>query len=258
MSIVRNLEVPAVTDFDLESANAEHAAITAPERLLSADETFGDGMYALASFGTQASLSLDHLDRLGLRTPVIFLDTGFYPQETYDFKAGALSRFLKNRELLEYGPPQSVIEYVKDEELWRHNKPLYDWAIKERYLELAVQELGATALVTGVHRDQTKNREDMEPLGVSKDGQVMVRAFVDWTDEKVYRYIEDNGLPTHPLYPGRKWVGDVHFMNGEKTECGIHLNENGKFVPGMDPKIVRSIVSRLVELDPEAPISMVA
>lgn len=233
-----SVEVAPRLEFDIRAANNELESMTPSERLLWADETFGDGLHALTSCGTQASLVLDHINKLGMRSSVIFLNTGFYPEETYDFKEDELSEFWADREFHEFGPPSpSVLNYIKQKELWKpgpreiregkKSRDIYDETIKGKYLRQAVQELGATALITGVHRDQTEHRSSMGPLGRGKDGQIMVRAFVDWTEGQVYDYIEKNNLPTHPLYPERTYVGDVNFM--EKTECGIHF-EDGKLV----------------------------
>lgn len=244
-------------DIDLAEANRSLEAMNAEERLLWAQEEFGENLYALTSCGTQASLVLDHINKLGMSCSVVFLDTGFYPPETYRFKDDQLTRYWQDRELYEFGPPPEVVDYVEELRLAYTNKPLYDWAIKGRYFTQAAETLGATAFITGIHRDQTENRSDMEPLGFNKDGNVMVRAFVDWADADVYEHIERNGLPTHPMYPERTFVGDVHFMDeAEKVECGIHIDEQGNIARGMDPKQVELIVARLVELDPEAPVGV--
>lgn len=256
-TISSTLENPLL--LDLQAANEELQGLPAAERIRWAYERYGHGLHVLTSCGTQASLVLDHINKLDIPSPVVFLNTGFYPQATYDFKNGALAVFWQNRPFHEYGPPQSVVDYVREQELAYRNENLYDWAVKGRYLTKAIGELGVTAMVTGIHRDQTEARKNMKPLGLNKDGKVMVRAFVDWTDEEVYGYIEDNGLPTHPLYPERKFVGDVHFMHeNRKRECSIHLDEYGKIVQGMSPGTTRLILDRLVELDTEAPVGMQA
>lgn len=249
--------LPTASALDLDAANEELADLSAEERIEWAFDNFGRGLHVLTSCGTQASLVLEHVNRLDIPSPVIFLNTGFYPKETYDFKNGALAPFWQNRAFHEFGPPQSVIDYVREQELAYTNENLYDWAVKGRYLTKAVGELGVTALITGIHRDQTEERKGMKPLGLNKDGRVMVRAFVDWTDDEVYGYIESNQLPTHPMYPERKFVGDIHFMDEtQKHECGMHLDASGKIVRGMDPQMTKLIFDRLVELDPEAPVSM--
>jgi phosphoadenosine phosphosulfate reductase len=253
-----SVEISPMTKPELDQASQEQETWTAEERLLNADEVYGENLGALTSCGTQASLVLHHINKLDLKSPVIFLNTGFYPKATYDFKNGELAQFWKDREFHEFGPPPAVVEYVRDERLAYTNKELYDWAVKGRYLTQAIGALGIEALITGVHRDQTANRSTMGPLGHNNNGKVMVRAFVDWTDEQVYGFIEENKLPTHPMYPESKFVGDVHFLHAnEKVECGIHIDrETGRMVRGMDPELTALIFDRLVELDPEAPVGM--
>ena len=65
-----------------------------------------------------------------------------------------------------------------------------------------------------------------------------MRPLLDWTKKDVFYYMNDNGVPQHPLFEkGYSTVGDWHSsapdgsfstgrdtrFGGLKEECGIHL-----------------------------------
>ena len=48
-------------------------------------EQFGDGFALTTSFGIQAAVSLHLISQLDRRVPVIWVDTGYLPPETYRY-----------------------------------------------------------------------------------------------------------------------------------------------------------------------------
>ena len=69
--------------------------------------------------------------------------------------------------------------------------------------------------------------------------RLSLRPLLNWTNKDIFYYMEENNLPTHPLFiKGYSSVGDWHSCSpdgietkgrdtrfgGIKQECGIHTN----------------------------------
>jgi phosphoadenosine phosphosulfate reductase len=95
---------------------------------------------------------------------------------------------------------------------------------------------GADAWITGIRREQSPTRADAAKL--ERDAARGVWKFnplADWSDADIWRYVQRNDLPYHPLHddgydsigcapctlPGNgregRWAGQA------KTECGLHV-----------------------------------
>ncbi len=99
---------------------------------------------------------------------------------------------------------------------------------------------GYMAWFSGIRRDETASRRDRKVVEWDrKRGMVKVNPILDWTQEDIDNYIEDNGGLVNPLhYDGYPSIGCAPCTRpvapGEdprsgrwaglgKTECGIHL-----------------------------------
>jgi phosphoadenosine phosphosulfate reductase len=75
---------------DLVRARQEIAPLDAEGRLRWAWQTFGDGLVLTTSFGIQSAVLLHMVSRLGDTIsgpgiPVLWVDTGYLPAETYHY-----------------------------------------------------------------------------------------------------------------------------------------------------------------------------
>jgi phosphoadenosine phosphosulfate reductase len=100
----------------------------------------------------------------------------------------------------------------------------------------ALEELRVGTWFSGIRRVQASSRADT-PF-VQRIGEVYkVAPIADWNDRDIYRYLQANDLPYHPLWhEGYASIGDVHTtrrladvasleetrFNGLKRECGLH------------------------------------
>jgi len=94
---------------------------------------------------------------------------------------------------------------------------------------------GLDAWVTGVRREQSPTRTAAPKLGFDeRRGLWKVSPLADWTEDRVWEYLNEHDLPYNPLHdrgyssigcapctlPGSgregRWVGQ------DKTECGLH------------------------------------
>jgi phosphoadenosine phosphosulfate reductase len=230
---------PAVTATD-ESSVLE--ALTPPQRLDWARQRFGEGFALTTSFGIQSSVLLHMLSTLegAQQVPVIWVDTGYLPAETYRYADQLCQRFELNLHVA-----QSVMSPARMEalhgRLWETGKvedlELYHQLRKVEPLEATMASLNVTCWASGVRRGQTDHRSTMGWLEPIRD-RLSLRPLLSWTPRDVFYYMQEHDLPQHPLFDqGYSTVGDWHSsapdgadqsgrqtrFGGLKQECGIHL-----------------------------------
>ena len=104
----------------------------------------------------------------------------------------------------------------------------------------ALNDLGATATLAGLRRQQTAHRANMPVVGKQGD-RFKVAPILSWTTKDVFDYLKKHDLPFHPLHEkGYASIGDWHStrpitagdderagrFNGIKEECGLHMPES--------------------------------
>lgn len=188
-----------------------------------------------SSFQTQSVPLLHIVSRYFPKTEVLFIDTGFLFAETYRFKDDLqrllgfnLKELRSSKTYNEQLSNNGLFLYAHDtDKCCRINKvdPLNDYLKAGDYW------------ISGVRRDQTANRAAMAPVEKDKRGITRLHPILEWTARDVYNYINDNGLPKHPLdLAGYDSIGCVpcthpcgaerggRWEGSKKTECGLHTN----------------------------------
>jgi len=229
---------------DLAHARARLDSLGAYERVLWAMDVFGEGLAITTSFGIQSAVLLHLVSRAmaerTVRVPVVWVDTGYLPPETYRY-AEQLSGLLG----LVPHVAQAALSPARMEalhgRLWETGRvddlELYHRLRKVEPLDRALTELGVTCWASGVRGHQTDHRRSMALLdGVRQ--RWSLRPLLTWTNRDVYYYMQQHNLPQHPLFEqGYSTVGDWHSsgpddgalagretrFGGLKQECGIHL-----------------------------------
>lgn len=214
------------------------------ERLLWAWETFGEGLAITTSFGIQASVLLHLTSRLmaeqGARIPVIWVDTGYLPPETYRYAAQLSEQLRITPHVAQAAMTPARMEALHGR-LWETGDvadlELYHRIRKVEPLDSALQLLGVTCWASGVRGSQTDHRRSMALLDAVRQ-RWSLRPLLAWTNRDVYYYMQEHQLPQHPLFDqGYSTVGDWHSsapddgsasgratrFGGLKQECGIHL-----------------------------------
>jgi phosphoadenosine phosphosulfate reductase len=192
-----------------------------------AHEHFGDGLVVTCSF---ADAVLPHLVSQGAPgATVVLLDTQYLFAETIWFARGLTRDLDLNLQVME--------PLVDMDDRWQRDVESCCHVRKVEPLERALA--GRTGWVTGVRRVDAPTRANT-PV-VSHDllrDIVKINPLATWTDDDMAAYIEQEGLPEHPLtskgYPSigcwpctqpvaagadprsGRWAGLG------KTECGLH------------------------------------
>ncbi len=235
-------EISEILNMTLDEARA-HLALQHPqERIAWALEKFKSRFVLTSSFGIQSSVLLHMLHSLDAanEVPVIWVDTGYLPKETYIYADELKSKFDLNIQ-----PVQSSISPARMEalhgKLWETGSvgdlEKYHQIRKVKPLEDALSKFEVMCWASGVRGSQTDHRRGMTNLDLIR-GRYSLRPLLDWTSKDVFYYMKENDLPQHPLFEkGFSTVGDWHSSSpdtgevkgrntrfgGLKQECGIHM-----------------------------------
>ncbi|MCW6037380.1 phosphoadenylyl-sulfate reductase [Spirulina subsalsa FACHB-351] len=233
-----------VLTLDLPHINEQLAEAKSVEIVQWAASTFGSGLVMSTSFGIQAAVMLHLVTRVVPDIPVIWIDTGYLPTETYLFAEELTQRLNLNLQVYQSPMSPARMEALHGR-LWEQRDiealNRYDRIRKVEPMQRALQELGATAWLAGLRRHQTEHRKQLDV--VSQQGELYkVLPILTWHSRDVYEYLMKYDLPYHPLFDqGYVTVGDWHSsrpltaddqderdtrFHGLKQECGLHLPQS--------------------------------
>jgi len=234
-----DIPVAATSDMNPGELSAALSLLRAGERLRLLYEQLGDRLVASTSFGLQAAVMLHLIHEHAPKIPVVFIDTGFLFPETYQYMEDLTSRL--NLDLRIYQPTVSAARMqALWGNLWENGKDgadRYGLITKIEPMNRALRETGADVWLSGLRRTQSQTRAD-RPFVEQQKKTVKAYPILDWADAQVDLYFHQNGLPRHPLAEqGYVTMGDWHStrpvvdgdaeatrFNGEKFECGLHLD----------------------------------
>ncbi len=230
-----------VNQLDLTSLNQKFDQAEALELIEWGDKTFGKGMVMSTSFGIQSAVMLGLVTSVVPDVPVIWVDTGYLPVETYRFAEKLIKRLSLNIKVYQSPMSPARMEALYGR-LWEKGTVeafnQYDRIRKVEPMQRALDELKATAWLTGLRAKQTDHRKTLNRIETQGDRYKLL-PILNWSSRDVYMYLKANDLPYHPLWTeGYVSVGDAHSsrplsaddkdgratrFNGLKQECGIHI-----------------------------------
>ncbi|MFK7820069.1 MAG: phosphoadenylyl-sulfate reductase [Planctomycetaceae bacterium] len=204
---------------------------------------FGRKLVMSTSFGTQSAVTLHLATQIDPNVPVVWIDTGYLPKETYQY-ATTLTREL-GLNLHHYESHLSPFDMEKQYgRLWEGDDEadlnLYDQIRKVEPMQRALNELNAEGWVSGLRTQQTEFRQRLPAIRKTNDGRYRIYPILKWSSLDVQEYMKSIGLPQHPLTAnGYATVGDTHSsrpvskydkherdtrFRGRKQECGLHFD----------------------------------
>ncbi len=211
---------------------------SAHDRVRWAVEAFGGQLMLSTSFGIQSAVMLHLVNEVVPGIPVVFVDTGYLFPETYQFAETLTERLDLNLRIYRSQKSAAHQEAIHGK-LWEQGLAgleQYNLMNKVEPMNRAVQELKAQAWFSGLRRTQSSTRVE-RPVAEKQNKIWKVYPIIDWSDRDIYQYLQQNGLPYHPLWDqGYASVGDWHSsskimdgvdeensrFNGLKRECGLH------------------------------------
>ncbi|MDJ0713494.1 MAG: phosphoadenylyl-sulfate reductase [Prochloraceae cyanobacterium] len=226
---------------DLKAINLKLTDAEAPEIVEWAAATFNEGLVMTTSFGIQSAVMLHLITRVVPDIPVIWIDTGYLPKETYLFADELTQRLKLNLKVYQSPISPARMEAIHGR-LWEQNDVeslnLYDGLRKVEPMQRALKDLKATGWLAGLRSEQTNHRKTLQTVVLQGD-QYKILPILNWKSRDIYKYLKAYDLPYHPLFDlGYVTVGDWHSsrpltaddenerdtrFSGLKQECGMHL-----------------------------------
>jgi phosphoadenosine phosphosulfate reductase len=222
------------------SLQAFSEEFSAEEVVRWAVQAFGDGIVLQTSAGIQAAVMLKLVTRIKHDVKVVFVDTGYLPQETVDYMEILTKELRLN---LVVARPQLTPEQIETRygKLWETDHELYGEITKVEPMNRALRELGCVAILSGLRSEQTSNRSALKKLSYEVNTErYKVLPILDWTKVDVQTYMKEMRLPRHPLETaGFTTIGDKHSsralkegetnerasrFGGKVQECGLHTS----------------------------------
>jgi phosphoadenosine phosphosulfate reductase len=220
----------------VESASAALEGAPTLEIIRWAAATFGDRICLTSSMSDAALIHLVSKVKPGI--DVLFVDTGYHFAETIGTRDAVEAVYPVN--VVNVTPSRTVEEQeaALGPRLFGRNPDLCCHLRKVEPLGRALE--GYMAWFSGIRRDETATRRDRRVVEWDRRrGMVKVNPILDWSQEDMDNYIEDNGVLVNPLhYDGYPSIGCAPCTSpvapGEdprsgrwagmgKVECGIHL-----------------------------------
>lgn len=239
-------------NLDLVTINHNLVNSNADEIVIWAKQQFDKHLVMSTSFGIQSAVMLHLVTQIIPDIPVIWIDTGYLPKETYLFAEQLTKRLNLNLKVYQSQLTPSRMEAIYGK-LWEkrdlESLNLYDTIRKVEPMQRALQELDAQAWLAGLRQDQTQFRQQLDYI--NKQGeQYKILPILTWNSRDIYQYLTKYDLPYHPYFDlGYVSVGDWHSsrpltagddderdtrFHGVKQECGLHLPLNREEAQSLD------------------------
>ena len=194
------------------------------------------------SFGMEGCALIDMVARRGKPMEIVYLDTGFFFEETHDLIARMKERY-PHLSFVNRGTsltPEEQAE-VYGERLWESNP---DLCCKLRKVDPLAMEMERTDIwISSIRRSQSPGRARVELIEWDDRFEVLkLSPLAYWERDEVWTYVRENNVPYNVLHEqGFPSIGCTHCTravegsspssytrlgrwNGlEKTECGLHL-----------------------------------
>lgn len=221
--------------------------LPAPKVIRWAFEEFAPELAIVTSFQAEGMVVLDMASREGLPLRILTIDTGRLHEETFLQVDRVRTRYGLEVEIVTPSAPHV-------QELVRLGGPNLFLDSKENRLRCChVRKVepfrravsGLQAWLAGIRRDQTGERAAIRKVEIDRgnrpDGSLLkVNPLADWTEDQVWSYIREHGVPYHPLYDrGYRSIGCAPCTRPSRPgedprqsrwwwelghkECGLHL-----------------------------------
>lgn len=169
------------------------------------------------SFGKYSAAMLHAVNKVDENIDVIWCDTGYNTDETYEHAIKMIMRF--NLNIHAYNPLVSkgrIERTLGFPEVGTPEHEEFTEIVKLEPFRRALQEHQPEVWFTNIRAGQTAHRNAQDILSYSKDGILKVSPFYHWSD-----YDMDNYLETHSLSKNRGYFDLTKAL--ANRECGIHF-----------------------------------
>ncbi|NOY50957.1 MAG: phosphoadenylyl-sulfate reductase [Chlorobi bacterium] len=228
-------------NIDLWNKQLEQA--TAEDIIAFFTSRFREKIALSSSMGLEDQVLTSMLVAQSPETGIFTLDTARLFPETYDLIDLTSKKYKKPIKVF-FPDPAEVEEMVAEKGINLFydsigNRKLCCGIRKIKPLQRALKDLDAW--ITGLRRDQSVTRTEMNIVEWDgNNGLIKVNPLINWTEEDVWKYVNDNNIPfnklhkkgfasigcqpcTHAIAQGEDLrAGRWWWENPETKECGLH------------------------------------
>ena len=208
-----------------------------------------DGKLAFGtSLGAEDQVITDMIAKINKNTKIFTLDTGRVFPETYETLQDTIDKYGIKIDV--YFPNSEKVERMVNEK----GINLFYKSVENRKMCCHVRKIeplqramtGVDVWVTGIRREQSVTRILTDIVEYdSANGKIKVNPLVDWTEQDVWDYIRQDGVPYNKLHdkgfpsigcqPCTRAIGEGEDVRAgrwwwespEQKECGLH-KRNGQ------------------------------
>jgi phosphoadenosine phosphosulfate reductase len=235
---------------DIKNLNDEFNDKTPQEILEWCVKELHPNISMATSFQAQGMVVIDMLMKIDNKARIFTLDTGRLNQETYDVLDTVRSKYNNKIEVL--FPDSKEVENMVSE----HGMNLFYKGLENRLMCCQIRKTNPLnkylktldGWITSIRREQTASRAEADKFEIDTlhGGILKVNPIVDWTEDMIWEYINNNKVPYNKLhdmgYPsigcepctravkkgddprsGRWW-----WETDSDKECGIHFDYNSQ------------------------------
>ena len=227
----------------LQDYKNEIRPLSASQIILWAAKKFGPQQIIFASsLGIEDQVLTDMHMTLNSGIPVMTLDTGRLPQETYTLMDATREFYGMNFRV--YFPGSLDVEAMESEcgpNLFYESVEKRKHCCRVRKIDPLRRALaGLSAWISGLRREQSENRSGIEKIEWDNTfGLYKINPLADWTEKEVWSYVRKHRIPYNALhdrgYPtigcapctravqaGEDFRAGRWWWESSKKECGIH------------------------------------
>ena len=210
-----------------DSMERQFAELSAEQALQWAAEEFGDRLAVSTSFGIQSAVTLRLATAVMPAIPVIWVDTGYLPQETYRY-AETLTRALRLNLHVYRSPLTPSAMEAQYGKLWESGNVedlnRYHQIRKVEPMQRALDELQVQGWVAGLRANQTQFRRQL-PRIRRVESRYRIYPILSWSDREVYRFMQQHNLPQHPLFDQGYTPSEMHTPVGPRRNLTATIEQ---------------------------------
>lgn len=169
------------------------------------------------SFGPNSAVLLHLVTRVMPDIPVIWVDSGYNTNATYEFAIRLIERLGLNMKI--YTPKATTafltvkMKGIPDIETQAHSE--FTKTVKLEPFKRALDELAPDIWITGVRSQETEYRKSLRIVSPNGINRMKVAPILNWREGTMLEYICAHDLPIEPNY-----FDPTKLIEGR--ECGLH------------------------------------
>ncbi len=205
-----------VTINNIDAKNLELSKLS-PEEIILFALQISEKPILSTSFGKYSASIMYAATKVKKDISVIWCDTGYNTDATYEHVANLSSRFNLNLDVV---TPKFTTAFINNKygtpEFDNPNHEIISNLTKVNPFKDAINRIKPDVWFTNLRKEQNPYRESLDILSFSEDGILKVAPFFYWDEAQLLSYMHKNDLAIHVDY-----YDPIKAM--EHRECGIHF-----------------------------------